>query len=201
MTKDRPFVIGLTGSIGMGKTTTAKLFQDEGVPTWDADACVHRLYSKGGAGTRAIEALASAAIVDGALDRNRLKSEIGKTPGLLTQVEAVIHPLVREDREQFLKASTARIVLCDIPLLFETGGMAEFDAVVVVTAPEDVQRSRVLEREGMTVEQLEAVLSRQMPDAEKRRHADYVIDTSNGIEVARQAVQSVLKEIRGELNA
>ena len=190
--------LALTGSIGMGKSTTARLFAEEGVPVWDADEAVHRLYGPGGAAARAIAELAAEAVTEAGVDRDRLRAAILARPGLLAEVEAAVHPLVSEDRAAFLakvEAEDAAAALCDIPLLFETGGEDGFDRVVVVTAPADVQRARVLARPGMTEASLEAVLNRQVPDAEKRARADFVVESSRGVEDARAQVRSILDEL------
>lgn len=188
-------VLCLTGSIGMGKSTTAQMFADAGVPVWDADAAVHRLYAKGGAGVAAIADIAPRAIVDGAVDRTRLRAALLADDTLLPRIEAAIHPLVSVDRTDFL-AQHPGIVLCDIPLLFETASEAVCDVIIVVSAPAEVQRARVLERPGMTPEAFEAILARQTPDAEKRARADYVIDTSQGLDAARAQVHTILEDIR-----
>ena len=193
-------VVGLTGSIGMGKSTTARLFAEAGAAVWDADAAVHRLYGPGGAGARAVAALAPGAVADGAVDRAALRRAVLADPGLLARVEAAVHPLVAQDRAAFLaraRAEGARVALCDIPLLFETGGEADMDAVVVVTAPPEVQAERVLARPGMTREAFDAILARQTPDAEKRTRANFVIDTGRGIEDARAQVQAVMRVLEG----
>ena len=191
----RPFLIGLTGSIGMGKSTTAAMFADEGVAVWDADAAVHRLYDKGGAAVPEIAKLHPDAVIDGAVSRAALKDWIAKDPSALRQIENVVHPLVAADRAAFIEAAESDIVLLDIPLLFETGSSADMDAVVVVTAPADIQRARVLDRPGMTEAQLDAILAKQMPDAEKRRHADYIVETVT-LEAARDAVRHIVDQIR-----
>lgn len=186
-------VLGLTGSIGMGKSTTAKMFADEGVPVHDSDAAVHRLYA--GAAAPLIEARFPGVVVDGAVDRSRLAQAVLGNPEALKALEAIIHPLVRADADAFLAEHRARgapIVLLDIPLLFETGGMDRVDRIVVVSAPAEEQRARVLRRPGMTEEKFEAILARQVPDAEKRRRADFVIDTGGGKETARAAVRTIL---------
>ena len=193
----RPYRLGLTGSVGMGKSTTAQLFAEAGVPVWDADAAVHRLYAAGGAGAAAVANLAPQAVAGGAVDRDRLRDAIIADPGLLARIEARVHPLVAADREAFAAAHAgAAIVAFDIPLLYETEGERGLDGVLVVTAPEPVQRARVLARPGMTPDALERILARQMPDAEKRARADFVISTDQGIEAARRDVLAVLERIR-----
>lgn len=197
----RPFRLALTGSIGMGKTTTAGFFRDAGVPVWDADEAVRRLYAPGGEGARAIAALVPDAVTHTGVDRARLRAAIADDPTLLARIEARIHPLVQAGRHAFLAGTDADIVLCDIPLLYETGAESEFDAVIVVTAPPEVQAMRVLARPGMTREMLATILARQMPDAEKRARADHVIDTSQGLEAARAAVHDIVAAIRGGQDA
>ncbi|MEM6945790.1 MAG: dephospho-CoA kinase [Pseudomonadota bacterium] len=191
--------LGLTGSIGMGKSTTAKMFADEGVRVWDADAAVHRLYAAGGGGAAALRGIAPSAVgTDDAVDRDALRRAIATDPDLLKKLEAVIHPLVAADRAAFLQdaeTSGQAVALLDIPLLYEIGAEKDLDAVVVVTAPESVQRARVLDRGTMTERQLDAIVERQVPDAEKRSRADYVIDTSRGFDHARERVREILEEI------
>jgi dephospho-CoA kinase len=189
------FVLGLTGSIGMGKTTTAKMFADAGIPVYDADAAVHRLYE--GDAVAGIEKAFPGTTRDGKVDRVALGKRVVGDPPALKLLESIVHPLVARARQRFLEqasAAGAKVVVLDIPLLLETGGDANVDAVVVVSAPDHVQRARVLER-GMTVEQFESLLSRQMPDAEKRRRADYVVDSSQGLEPAREQVAKILAAV------
>ncbi|MFC7702651.1 dephospho-CoA kinase [Plastorhodobacter daqingensis] len=194
----RPFRLGLTGSIGMGKSTTAAMFRDLGVPVWDADAAVHRLYE--GDAVEPLRALCPEAVVDGRVDRERLRDWIARDPDALPRIEAVVHPLVAADRAAFLNNARGDLVVLDIPLLFETGADAQMDAVLVVTAPPEVQRSRVLARPGMTAARMEILLAKQMPDAEKRRRATHVIETT-GLEQTRAAVQSLVSSLRDRKHA
>ena len=194
-------VLGLTGSIGMGKSTTAKMFEARGVPVWDADGAVHRLYGPGGAGAEAIAALAPEAVGAGGVDRNKLRRAVLDDQTLLKRIEAAVHPLVAEDRTAFLAAARARgatMALCDIPLLFETGADRWLDKVIVVTAPADVQRARVLQRSGMTEATFETILAKQTPDLEKRARADYIIDTGQGLARAENRVDEILAELAWE---
>ncbi len=194
----RPLLLGLTGSIGMGKSTAAAMFAAAGVPVWDADAAVHRLYAAGGAGVAAIAELRPEAVVDGAVDRACLKAWIAGDPRALKRIEAAIHPLVAADRAAFIDRAAkqnADLVLLDIPLLFETGAESMMDATLVVTVPAKVQRARVLARPGMTEAQLAAITARQMPDVEKRARATHVIETLT-LEDTRAAVQRLITEIR-----
>lgn len=188
------FQLGLTGSIGMGKSTTARLFEEAGCAVWDADAAVHRLYSKGGAAVMPIQAAFPEAVVADAVDRSRLRRIIGRDPSALSRIESIVHPLVAQDRERFVAEQTANVTVLDIPLLFETGARG-LDAIVVVSAPPEVQRARVLSRGTMSEAEFETVLARQMPDFEKRARADYVIETDT-LEHAREQVQAVLNDIR-----
>ena len=194
---NRPFLLGLTGSIGIGKSTTAAMFRDEGIPVWDADTAVHRAYAPGGAAVSAIAALHPQAIVDGAVDRGALKDWIATDPAALRQIEAAVHPIVAADRAGFIARAAregARLVVLDIPLLFETGADRDLDATVVVSVPAEVQRERVLARPGMTAEQLSLILARQMPDADKRARATYLIGTET-LEAARSAVRNLIASI------
>lgn len=194
-------IVGLTGSIGMGKSTTAQLFADAGAAVWDADAAVHRLYAKAGAAVEAVRALYPDAIVNDAVDRARLREAIMTDATLLKKVESVVHPLVGEDRAAFLDAARlkgAAVAILDIPLIFETGNTSSFDQIVVVSAPAEVQRARVLERPGMTEAAFEAILAKQVPDAEKRAGADYIIDTSRGIDAARADVVRIMSDLTGD---
>ncbi len=192
-------IIGLTGSIGMGKSTTASMFADLGVPVFDADAAVHALYAPGGKAVPLIRAVFPDAITaEGGVDRKVLAGHMRGDPLNLDVLTSFIHPWVAEKRAAFLekaKRDSVKAVLFDIPLLFETGGDAKVDATVVVTAPADIQRERVLSRPGMSEEQFNHILSRQMPDAEKRARADYVISTAEGLPAARERVQTVLNAI------
>lgn len=191
------FLLGLTGSIGMGKSTTAQMFAEEGCAVWDADAAVHRLYSKGGAAVDPIGTLFPQAIVDGCVSRPELKTIISETPEALIQIEQIVHPLVAKDRGAFIEAAKADVVVLDMPLLFETGADAQMDAVVCVTVSEEIQQNRVMERGTMTAEQFEAIKAKQMPNAEKCARADYVIETDT-IDHARRQVQDVVADIRGK---
>jgi dephospho-CoA kinase len=191
-------VLGLTGSIGMGKSTTAELFRQFGAQVYDADAAVSALYAPGGAAVAPVEAAFPGVARDGAVDRERLSAALARDPSALARLEAVVHPLVQARRQAFLDralADGAAVAVLDIPLLFEVEAQDDVDAVVVATAPEDVQRTRVLARPGMTGDKLELILSRQRPDSEKRAQADFVIDTSRGLEAARDQVRAVLDAV------
>jgi dephospho-CoA kinase len=190
------FILGLTGSLGMGKSTTARFFAEAGVPVYDADAEVHRLYE--GAAVAAIEAAFPGSTDDGKVDRNKLSGRVLGDAAALKRLEAIVHPLVQEAELRLLAEAAARgekVAVLDIPLLFETGADQRVDAVVVVSAPAQTQQARVLGRPGMTMAKLEAILARQMPDAEKRRRADFVVDTSRGFEAARADVRAILDAV------
>ena len=192
-------ILGLTGSIGMGKSTTSTMFQAEGAPVYDSDAAVHALYAVGGAAVAPVEAAFPGVVVDGAIDRVRLSAAVLGDPEALQKLEAIVHPLVGADRIGFFEKAAAdgkHIVVLDVPLLYETGGDKRVHKVVVVSAPADVQRARVLARPGMDVAKFEAILARQTPDAEKRSRADFVIDTSQGLEAAHQQVRQILVALR-----
>ena len=189
------FWLGLTGSIGMGKSTTAQIFADQGCDVWDADAAVHRLYAPGGAAVAPMGAVFPSAIDDGGVSRVRLKEIIGADPAALKQIEAIVHPLVGQDRAGFVAQSTADIIVFDIPLLFETGGDARMNATVTVSAPADVQRARVLARGTMTDAQFEQIKAKQMPDADKQSRADYVVVTDT-LDHAQQQVTQIVSKIR-----
>ncbi len=189
------FLLGLTGSIGMGKSTTAQMFADLGCDVWDADAAVHRLYSKGGAAVGPLGAAFPQAIVDGAVSRDALKQIIGQTPEALKEIERIVHPLLAQDRALFRQSARADILVFDIPLLFETGGDAAMDATVVVSVKAETQEKRVMQRGSMDMDQFQLIKQKQMPDADKRARADYVIITDTP-DHARQQVQDIVAEIR-----
>ncbi|MDP3175492.1 MAG: dephospho-CoA kinase [Phenylobacterium sp.] len=194
-------VIGLTGSIGMGKSATLAMFAEAGLPVYDADAQVHALYARGGEAVAPVEAAFPGVTKDGAVDRQALGPRVLSDPAALAKLEAIVHPLMVDRRRAFLReaeAGGADLVVLDIPLLFETGGEKAVDSVVVVSAPSDVQRSRVLARPGMTPEKFEAILAKQLPDADKRTRADFVVDTSQGLDVARQRVGEIIATLRGK---
>ena len=192
------FLLGLTGSIGMGKSTTAAMFAEEGCAVWDADAAVHRLYAAGGDAVPAFQELFPEAIVDGAVSRPKLKDIIAADSTALKQIEQIVHPLVGQDRATFLSKASADIIVLDIPLLFETGGDARMDAVAVVIVSPEIQQDRVLARGSMTQEQFETIRAKQMPATEKAARADYVI-TTDTLEHARAQVQDVVANIREKI--
>ncbi len=192
-------VVGLTGSIGMGKSTVAAMFAEEGAPSFDSDAAVHALYAPGGAAVAPVEAAFPGVARDGGIDRAVLSARVVGNAEAIKQLEAIVHPLVRQAQADFLQANRdagTEVVVLDIPLLFESGKSDLFDTVLVVSAPANVQRARVLARPGMTEEKFEALLARQMPDAEKRARADFVIDTSGSFDDTRAQVRAVLDVLR-----
>ena len=188
-------LLGLTGSIGMGKSTTAKLFAEAGVPVYDADATVHMLYE--GEAVPAIEAAFPGTTADGKVDRNKLSARVVQDPAAMQRLEQIVHPMLGASRQKFLddaERSGAPVAVVDVPLLFETGGEKRVDAVVVVTTTPEIQRQRILARDNMTSEKLDAILARQLPDAEKRRRADFVVDTSHGLDPVRTRIRDILTE-------
>ena len=188
-------ILGLTGSIGMGKSTTAKLFTEAGIPVYDADAAVHKIYE--GEAAPAIEAAFPGTTVDGKVDRAKLSAKVVHDPAAIKQLEQIVHPMLGASRKKFLddaERAGAPVVVMDIPLLFETGGEKRVDAVVVVTTSPESQRERILARGTMTSEALDAILARQLPDAEKRRRADFVVDTSHGLDPVRARIRDILAE-------
>jgi dephospho-CoA kinase len=194
-------IIGLTGSIGMGKSTTAAMFREAGVPVYDADAAVHALYDVGGAAVAPVGAAFPGVVKDGRVDREALRQAVLGKPDELKRLNAIVHPLVGQHRGEFFKDVEeigADMVVLDIPLLFETGGDRGMDAVVVVSAPAEQQRARVLERPGMTPDRLDAILAQQMPDAAKRARATYVVDTGRGLEAAREQVATIIADLRAK---
>ena len=196
MSNERPFVLCLTGSLGMGKSRTAQFFAEQGVPVYDADAVVHELYA--GEAVPVIDRAFPGALVDGKVDRARLAALVLGDDAALARLESIVHPLVAARREKFLadaRANKAKAVLLDVPLLFETRGERVCDAVVVVSAPADMQRRRAFERPGMTEEKFTALLAKQLPDGEKRQRADFVVDTSQSFDHARAQVRDILRLI------
>jgi len=189
-------LLGLTGSIGMGKSTTAKLFEEAGVPVYDADATVHKIYE--GEAVSAVEAAFPGSTVNGKVDRQKLSGMVVNNPDAMKRLETIVHPMLRSHQVKFLsdaETSGAPVAVLDIPLLYETGGENRVDAVVVVSTTPDVQRARILARDNMTPDKLDAILSRQLPDAEKRARADFVVDTSHGLDPVRQRIGEILKEV------
>ena len=190
-------ILGLTGSIGMGKSTTAKLFSDAGVPVYDADATVHLIYE--GEAAPAIEAAFPGTVVNGKVDRTLLSPRVVHDAEAMKRLESIVHPMLRAHHQKFLddaERSGAPVAVVDIPLLYETGGEKRVDAVVVVTTAPDVQRERILARDGMTPEKLDAILAKQLPDEEKRKRADFVVDTSHGLEPVRARIHEILEQVR-----
>ncbi|HEY0913079.1 MAG TPA: dephospho-CoA kinase [Bradyrhizobium sp.] len=188
-------ILGLTGSIGMGKSTTAKLFAEAGVPVYDADATVHMIYE--GEAAPAIEAAFPGTTVGGKVDRTKLSAQVVHDAAAMKRLEQIVHPMLRAYHQKFLdesERSGAPVAVVDVPLLFETGGEKRVDAVVVVTTSPDIQRQRILARDNMTGEKLDAILARQLPDAEKRKRADFIVDTSDGLEPVRARIRDILSE-------
>jgi dephospho-CoA kinase len=188
-------ILGLTGSIGMGKSTTAKLFAEAGVPVYDADATVHLLYE--GEAAPAIEAAFPGTTSDGKVDRQKLSARVVHDPAAMKQLEQIVHPMLGASRQKFLgdaEQSGAPVAVVDVPLLFETGGEKRVDAVVVVTTTPEIQRERVLARDNMSGERFDGILARQLPDAEKRKRADFVVDTSHGLDPVRARIRDILSE-------
>jgi dephospho-CoA kinase len=193
-------VIGLTGSIGMGKSTTAAMFREAGIPVYDADAAVHAAYDVGGIAVGPVGEAFPGTVKDGRVDREALRQAVLGKPEAMAKLNGIVHPLIGRDRAGVFEqaaASGADMIIMDVPLIYETGGEKNMDAVIVVSAPAEMQRERVLAREGMSPERLEAILAQQVPDAEKRARADYVIDTGHGLEHARAQVQAVIEKLRG----
>ena len=196
----RPYVIGLTGSISMGKSETARLFATEGVPVHDADAVIHKLYGKDGAAVEKIAKAFPGTVKDCAVDRAALSRLVAGDAAALKRLETLVHPLVIRDRDEFLaRHRGTEIVVLDIPLLLETGADEGIDALVVVSAPESIQRERALKRPGMTEEKFQALLARQLPDVEKRQQAHYLVMTDKGLDHAREQVRMILADIRAKL--
>lgn len=194
------YLIGLTGSIGMGKSQTAALFEAEGVPRYDADAAVHALYEKGGAAVAPIGELVPEAVVDGAVDRAILGQYVLRDAEKLKRLEAIVHPLAGQTQMDFLlqnEADGAAAVVLDIPLLLENGGEAYVDTVVVVSAPYEMQRARVLARPGMSEERFDAILAKQMPDADKRKRAEFIVDSSISVEDAHRQIRAIMEALQG----
>ena len=189
-------IVGLTGSIAMGKSTTAKLFSEAGVPVYDADATVHKIYE--GEAVAAIEAAFPGTTVDGKVDRAKLSAKVVHDPAAIRRLEGVVHPMLRAHHQKFLddaERSGARVAVVDVPLLFETGGERRVDAVVVVTTSPEIQRQRILSRDNMTDEKFKAILARQMSDADKRERADFVVDTSHGLDPVRAQIRDILAQV------
>ena len=202
MAEKKPLLIGLTGSIGMGKSETAKLFARLGIAVYDSDAAVHLLYAPGGAAVVPIEEAFPGTVKDGAVDRALLAKRVGGDETAFKTLEAIVHPLVAAEQRRFMeKHADALMVVQDIPLLFETGGQTRMDAVVVVSAPAELQRARVLARDGMTPEKLDHILSRQMPDAEKRAKAHFVVETGKGLDHAFEQVKAIVVALKAKHNA
>lgn len=194
----RPYIVGLTGSIGMGKTETARMFARLGIPVFDADAAVHCLYEPGGAAVHEVANAFPDCVMDGRVDRERLATRISREPDGLQRLERIVHPLVTKEQQAFMDRAAqdgADMVVLDVPLLYETGGHTRVDVVVVVSAPENVQRSRVLSRPGMTPEKLDQILARQIPDVDKRTRAHFVVETGKGFDHALEQVKQIVAAV------
>lgn len=192
-------IIGLTGSIGMGKSTTAAMFREAGIPVYDADVAVHAAYDVGGVAVGPVGEAFPGTVREGRVDREALRNAVLGKPEAMAKLNSIVHPLIGASRAETFAAATAAgadMIVLDVPLIYETGGEKNMDAVIVVSAPAEMQRGRVLAREGMSPERLDAILAQQLPDAEKRRRADYVIDTGRGLEAAREQVVAVIAELR-----
>ena len=192
-------IIGLTGSIGMGKSTTAAMFREAGIPVYDADAEVHKAYDVGGAAVEPVGAAFPGVVKGGRVDREELRKRVLGDPDALKVLNGIVHPIVGRARAAVFEAAEAQgadMVILDVPLIFETGGEKNMHKVIVVSAPAEMQRARVLAREGMTPERLDAILAQQVPDAEKRARADYVVDTGRGLEAARAQVAAIIEDLR-----
>lgn len=192
-------IIGLTGSIGMGKSTTAAMFREAGIPVYDADAAVHAAYAVGGVAVGPVGTAFPGVVKDGRVDREALRQQVLGNPDAMAKLNSIVHPLIGQSRADAFAAATASgadMIILDVPLIYETGGEKNMHAVIVVSAPAEMQRERVLAREGMSRERLDAILAQQMPDAEKRKRADYVIDTGKGLEAARAQVAEVIEALR-----
>lgn len=189
-------LLGLTGSIGMGKSTTAKLFEEAGVPVYDADATVHKVYE--GEAVPVVEAAFPGSTINGKVDRQKLSAMVVNNAEAMKRLEAIVHPMLRSHQQKFLgeaERAGAPVAVLDVPLLFETGGEKRVDAVVVVTTTPEIQRERILARENMTPDKLDAILGRQLPDAEKRKRADFVVDTSHGLDPVRLRIREILDQV------
>lgn len=191
-------IIGLTGTIGTGKSATARMFADLGIPVYDADAAVHRIYDVGGSAVAPVEAAFPGVVRDGRVDRQRLSAAIIGKPDAIRRLEAIVHPLVRAEQAAFLarcRGGGARMAILEVPLLFETGGDEKCDLIVVTSVPPEIRRARVMQRDDMSADKLDAILARQMPDADKRRRAHFVVETGDGFEAARAQVADIVRAI------
>lgn len=194
-------IIGLTGSIGMGKSTTASMFREAGIPVYDADAAVHAAYDVGGVAVEPVGEAFPGVVRDGRIDREALRQQVLGKPEAMARLNSIVHPLIGRSRAEAFAAAQAAgadMIILDVPLIYETGGEKNMHAVIVVSAPAEMQRERVLAREGMSPERLDAILAQQLPDAEKRARADYVIDTGKGLDAARDQVVAVIADLRAK---